>query len=240
MFRMLCKETAGEVLSLDHFPSRGLERLVVWQCWPGSHLGLCSMRYGENFAWNHKVEPGRVVEAFLPASGGIVLYSVYLHDGEGLDERNQGILHLIGERIRAHQLPVIVAGDFNCPVIVLQESGWMRRLQLHVLQPDTHVPTFVTRNGVSYNDFVLVSSSQLARCKGTFVKLDSGLHGHGPVCFNFAHRGPMPKYRALVKGATIHLAESTLAKRSLQTLSPSLKECRWQRNMCLVRGTKKP
>ena len=85
-----------------------------------SHLGLCSMRYGDNFAWNHEVEPGRVVEAFLP---GIVLYSVYLHDGEGLDERNQGILHLIGERIRAHQLPVIVAGDFNIPVSVLQESG---------------------------------------------------------------------------------------------------------------------
>ena len=93
------------------------------------------------------------------------------------------ILHLIGERVRAHQLPVIVAGDFNFPVSVLQESGWMRRLQLHVLQPDVRVPTFVTRNGVSYKDFVLVSSNLLARCKGTFVKLDSGLHGHRPVCF---------------------------------------------------------
>ena len=131
-----------------------------------SRLGLCSMRYGENFAWNHEVEPGRVVEAFLPAAGGIVLYSVYLHDGEGLDERNRGILHLIGERIRAHQLPVIVAGDFNFPVSVLQESGWMRRLQLHVLQPDTHVPTFVTRNGVSYNDFVLVSQYSAGKVQG--------------------------------------------------------------------------
>ena len=54
------------------------------------------MRYGENFAWNHEVEPGRVVEAFLPAAGGIVMNSVYLHDGECLDERNRGILHLIG------------------------------------------------------------------------------------------------------------------------------------------------
>ena len=79
----------------------------------------------------------------------------------------------------------------------------MRRLQLHVLQPDTHVPTFVTRNGVSYNDFLLVSSGLLARCKGTFVKLDSGLHGHRPVCFKVPHRGPTPKYRALVRGATI-------------------------------------
>ena len=79
----------------------------------------------------------------------------------------------------------------------------MRRLQLHVLQPHIHVPTSVTRNGVSYNDFVLVSSTLLARCKGTFVELDSGLHGHRPVCFNFALRGPMPKYRALVRDATI-------------------------------------
>ena len=177
-----------------------------------SHLGLCSMRYGENSAWNHEVEPGRVVEAFLPAAGGIVLDSVYLHDGEGLCERNRGILHLIGDRIRAHQLPVIVAGDFNFPVCVLQESGWMKRLQLHVLQPDLHVPTFVTRNGVSYNNFVLVSSSLLARCKGTCVKRDSGLHGHRPVCFNVALQEPMPKYRALVRGATIQFVKNHSCK----------------------------
>ena len=76
-----------------------------------------------------------------------MLYSVYLHAGVGLDERNQRILHLIGERIRASQLPVIVADDFNFPVSVLQESGWMRRLQLHVLQPEIDVPTFVTKSG---------------------------------------------------------------------------------------------
>ena len=174
-----------------------------------SHLGLCSMRYGEKFAWNHEVEPGRVVEAYLPAAGGIVLYSMYLHDGEGLCERNQVILHLIGERIRAQQLPVIVAGDFNFPVAVLQEPGWMRRLQLHVLQPGVQLPTFVTRNGVSYNDFVLVSSTLLARCKGTVVKLDSG---HRPVCFNVAHRGPMPRYRALVRGATIEFVRKHSCK----------------------------
>ena len=36
-----------------------------------------------------------------------------------------------------------------------------------------------------------------------------------------------------------NLLESTPAKRSLQTLSPSLKDCRSPRNMFLVRGTKK-
>ena len=212
MSRMLCKETDGEVRSLLLFPSRGLDRLGGVAVLARSHLGLCSMKYGENHAWSHEVEPGRVVEAYLPAAGGIVLYSVYLHDGDDLCERNQLILHLIGERIRAHQLPVIVAGDFNFPVNVLHESGWMRRLQLHVLQPHGHVPTFVTRNGVSYNDFVLVSSTLLARCKGTFVKLDSGLHGHRPVCFNVAHRGPMPKYRVLVRGATIQFVRKHSCK----------------------------
>ena len=177
-----------------------------------AHLGLCSMKYGDNHDWSHEVEPGRVVEAYLSAAGGIVLYSVYLHDGEGLSERNQLILHLIGERVRAHQLPVIVAGDFNFPVSVLLESGWMRRLQLHVLQPHSNVPTFVTKNGASYNDFVLVSSTLLARCKGTFIKLDSGLHGHRPVCFNVAHRGPMPRYRVLVRGATIQFVRKHSCK----------------------------
>ena len=37
--------------------------------------------------------------------------------------------------------------------------------------------------------------------QGTVVKRDSGLHGHRPVCFNVAHRGPIPRYRALVRGA---------------------------------------
>ena len=79
----------------------------------------------------------------------------------------------------------------------------MRRLQLHVLQPGTHVATFVTKDGVSHNDFVLVSSVLLARCYGMFVKLDSVLHWHRPVCLNVAHRGPLPKFIALVRGATI-------------------------------------
>ena len=77
---------------------------------------MCSLAYGADANWSSEVEPGRVVEAFLPGAG-IVLYSVYLHDGAGLDERNQRILRLTGERLRAHQLPVIVAGDF-------QSVGW--------------------------------------------------------------------------------------------------------------------
>ena len=97
------------------------------------------MTYGKGITWSHEVEPGRVVDAFLPGAGGIVLYSVYLHDGPGLDEPNQRILHLIGERIRAHQLPVIVAG-----VSVLQEAGWTRRLQFHALRTEFEVPTFAT------------------------------------------------------------------------------------------------
>ena len=123
----------------------------------------------------------------LPGTGGIVL---------GLDERNQRIPHLIGERIRAHQLQVIVAGDFNFPVSVLAESGWMKRLQLHL-------PTFVTRNGVSSNDFVLVSNVLLSRGKDAFVELEGELPGHRLVCFRVAHRGPMPRFQVLVRGAAL-------------------------------------
>ena len=107
MFRMLCKGTTGEVLSLLLFPSQGFGASGDVGVLARSHLGRCSMRYGEGFAWNHEVEPGRVVEAFLPGSGGIVLYSVYLHDGEGFDERNRGILHLVGEK----DSDASVAGD---------------------------------------------------------------------------------------------------------------------------------
>ena len=44
------------------------------------------------------------------------------------------------------------------------------------------------------------------------MELDSGLHGHRPVCFNVAHRGPMPKYRTLVRGATIQFVRKHSCK----------------------------
>ena len=50
---------------------------------------------------------------------------------------------------------------------------------------------------------MLVSSVLLSRCKDTFVELDSGLNGHRPVCFSCAHRWPMPRFKALVRGAAI-------------------------------------
>ena len=77
-----------------------------------------------------------------------------------LDEHNQRILHLIGDRIRDHQLPVIVSGDFNIPVGVLLESG------SHVLRPKIEVPTLVTKNGASFQRFCAGVESSAVEVQG--------------------------------------------------------------------------
>ena len=92
---------------------------------------------------------------------------------------------------------MIVAGDFNFPIGVVAKSGWMKRLQLHLLRPRADVPTVVTRNGASCNDFVLVSNVLHSRCQDAFVELEAGLLDH-TVCCRVAHRGPMSRFLVLV------------------------------------------
>ena len=93
---------------------------------------------------------------------------------------------------------MIVAGDLNFPVSVLIESGWMRRLQLHVLQPDSFVPTFVTKKW-----------GELLRLCGGFQML--------------RFKGHCRSSGRWLEVRQFNLSGSTRAKRSLQTLPPSVK-----------------
>ena len=134
---------------------------------------------------------------------------------------------------------MIVARDFNFPVRVLQDSGWMR-LQLHVLQPEIDVPTFVTKNGVSSNDFVLFP---VCCCQGARIRLSSS----NPVCMGTDLCVSILRIAGQCRGSgrwsevqQYNFSESTRASRSLQNLPPSMKDCRLQRKLNLVRGMKKP
>ena len=93
--------------------------------------------------------------------------------------------------------------------------------QLHVLQPEIDVPMFVAKNGLSSDDFVLVSSVLLARCKDTFVEFDSGSAWAQDLCVS------MLRVAGLCRGSgrwlevqQYNFSESTRARRSLQTLHP--------------------
>ena len=74
---MFCKGTDGEVRSLLLFPKSRFGSSGGVAVLARSHLGLCSMKYGENMARSHEVEPGRVVEAYLLAAGGIGVLTVF-------------------------------------------------------------------------------------------------------------------------------------------------------------------
>ena len=73
-------------------------------------------------------------------------------------------------------------------------------------------PRLSRKVDVNCDDFVLVSSVLLSRCKDTFAELDSGLHGRRPVCFNGSHRWPMPRFTALVRGAAIQFLKKHSCK----------------------------
>eukprot|EP00959_Pyramimonas_sp_CCMP1952_P410959 8612159-Pyramimonas_sp.AAC.1 len=61
------------------------------------------------------IAPRRAGAAVVVVPGGlrIIVASVYLHDVEGLSERNTELLSQVGAIISHTDLPVIVGGDFN-------------------------------------------------------------------------------------------------------------------------------
>ena len=57
-------------------------------------------------------------------NGGIVFISLYLHDGEGLSQRNKTILQIVGALVRDLRVPWAIGGDFNFAPDVLAASMW--------------------------------------------------------------------------------------------------------------------
>ena len=91
-----------------------------------AHMTLCAFGHVHN-EWNSVVVGVCVVEAFFPAAGGVVLYSVCTVDGGGLQERIS-FIHLYG----AHQKlgsPTASSSFHQCSQISL-----LLRAQLSVVK----------------------------------------------------------------------------------------------------------
>ncbi len=54
-----------------------------------------------------------VVHVNAMVKGGMITYAVYLHDAEGLTNRNIDILNTLGEHAASHGRPWMAAGDWN-------------------------------------------------------------------------------------------------------------------------------
>ena len=75
--------------------------------------------------WEHAAKL-QLVFALLP--GGLVVVSVFLTTAIGYFEQNTAFLIMLGQVLRATDLPLIVGGDFNLAGDVFGQSGWPEEL----------------------------------------------------------------------------------------------------------------
>ncbi len=61
--------------------------------------------------------------------GALIVVSVYLRDGVGLNDDNWQVLLRVGEVLAYHGLPYVIGGDFNMDAEVLEHSGWLKRIK---------------------------------------------------------------------------------------------------------------
>ena len=86
---------------------------------------------------------GRVVSGIVntPGTNGFVAYAGYLHDAEGLSERNLGILQEIGMHVSGHGRPFICGADFNMDPRVLASTDFVSKLSAQIIHSDLRVGT---------------------------------------------------------------------------------------------------
>jgi exonuclease III len=96
--------------------------------WPSKRMGLSSENLKAGRAVLAKVYHPNFV-------GGIVVGSVYLHDGEGWSDRNIGLLTDLGIEVKAAEVPFLIMGDWNIDGADFEAGGWAQKLGAVVLRP---------------------------------------------------------------------------------------------------------
>ncbi len=107
--------------------------------------------------------------------GGLHVVSVYLHDAEGLTQRNLDILQSLAGTLQAIRGPWVVAGDWNMPPNELASSGWLSLVGGVAFTPGA--PTC----GSAVNDYFVVAEGFREAIAGVAVVGNAGLHPHRPV-----------------------------------------------------------
>ena len=158
-----------------------------------SRFGLsCLPGFAEPRSYN-----GRVVEAFLPVSFGLVLYSIYLFDNEGMTSRNWDLLTWVGKAVADHGRPVVVAGDFNMGADLIHSSGWARQLKLVRVPIKDESATCYSSSLESSIDHIFVSAAIAHMFQEAVVLSDAPVSPHRPVVTVWKSRVSLPWLRSL-------------------------------------------
>ncbi len=109
----------------------------------------------------HVVCEGHVAGALIEAgaTGGLVVYSVYLIEGDEMGNRSWSILEALSMHAAKHGLPSLACGDWNITPSTLAGSGWPDRLRAKVvILPVAHTTRSGGRSG-RLIDFAVASDA---------------------------------------------------------------------------------
>ncbi len=152
--------------------------LVAVKPWVG-------MGYAPGFS-SVTLVPNRLMVVHVNAmvKGGMIIYAVYLHDAEGLTNRNIDILNTLGEHAASHGRPWMAAGDWNMEPAVLQSWPAFRSLRGTVISAGA--PTcFAGKGGQAKAeyDYMVVDSRIAAFVNHPFVDEGAITRPHRPVTY---------------------------------------------------------
>ena len=142
--------TFGPAVKTDRSVSSGtaiLTRDSIGTYWPGTDGEPCGTATASARFTAVVIQP--------PGICPIILVSVYLQVGAGLNPANMQVLADIGNLVTGLQLPYIIGGDFNLVPAALTASGLLARIRATLVK--TPKATCVTSRPRSVIDFFLVA-----------------------------------------------------------------------------------
>ncbi len=141
---------------------------------------------------SHIIEPGRAVAAVMDIEKcrPTLLVSIYLHDGEGLTERNKAILAKVGAFVQASgkQWQYVIGGDFNLIPEVLATSSFAHSLSARIVAPRNRRGTCRTIHGAKTYDYFVVNDALVQGMADITTLEVTGVKTHTPVEISFRAR----------------------------------------------------
>ena len=152
-----------------------------------------------------EVVPGRAAVALWNGGavpGGLVVASVYLECGVGMNDGNWQVVKSLATELRVMDRPFIIGGDFQQAPSELAEAGVMNLFEDAEVVWATGAGaeaagTCCTKGRWSTIDYFIVSRALVQKVVCCEVELEAALRPHRPVKLTIRRGGPLPLQRVL-------------------------------------------
>ena len=129
--------------------------------------------------------------------GGLVVASVYLECGVGMNETNWAIIHHLAVELQTMGRPFLIGGDFQMTPAELEAEGVLNVLRGVEVICSTGAGTCHSKGSWSNIDFFLISRELVPRVVGCEVVLDASFRPHRPLAVRLRRGGALPLERVL-------------------------------------------